>query len=83
VDGGKNKPSTASGADGEVMLDVEVAASVAPGAKVAVYFTPNTTRVPGRDYHRGARCGQQAERDFDQLGRPGVELDRAVDDRHG
>ncbi|MFY9662046.1 MAG: S53 family peptidase [Terriglobales bacterium] len=42
VDGGKNKPSTASGADGEVMLDVEVAASVAPGAKVAVYFTPNT-----------------------------------------
>jgi len=24
------------------MLDVEVAASVAPGAKVAVYFTPNT-----------------------------------------
>jgi kumamolisin len=42
VDGGKNSPSTASGADGEVMLDIEVAASVAPGAKVAVYFAPNT-----------------------------------------
>jgi kumamolisin len=42
VDKGKNKPSTASGADGEVMLDIEVSASVAPGAKVAVYFTPNT-----------------------------------------
>ena len=42
VDGGKNKPSKASSADGEGMLDVEVAASVAPGAKVAVYFTPNT-----------------------------------------
>jgi kumamolisin len=42
VNKGKNKPSTASSADGEVMLDVEVAASVAPGAKVAVYFTPNT-----------------------------------------
>lgn len=42
VDGGKNKPTTANGADGEVMLDIEVAASVAPGAKVAVYFAPNT-----------------------------------------
>jgi len=42
VDGGKNTPSTADGADGEVMLDIEVAASVAPGAKIAVYFAPNT-----------------------------------------
>ncbi len=42
VDGGKNSPSTASSADGEVMLDIEVAASVAPGAKVVVYFAPNT-----------------------------------------
>jgi kumamolisin len=40
VDKGKNKPSTASSADGEVMLDIEVAAS--PGSKIAVYFTPNT-----------------------------------------
>ena len=42
VDKGKNSPSNANGADGEVMLDIEVAASVAPGAKIAVYFTPNT-----------------------------------------
>jgi len=42
VDGGKNAPSNASSADGEVMLDIEVAGSVAPGAKIAVYFTPNT-----------------------------------------
>ena len=42
VDGGTNSPSTADSADGEVMLDIEVAASVAPGAKIAVYFTPNT-----------------------------------------
>jgi kumamolisin len=42
VDGGKNAPSTASGADGEVMLDIEVAGAVAPGAKIAVYFAPNT-----------------------------------------
>jgi kumamolisin len=42
VNGGKNKPSNASSADGEVMLDIEVAGSVAVGAKIAVYFTPNT-----------------------------------------
>ena len=42
VDGGKNSPSTADGADGEVMLDIEIAASVAPGASIAVYFAPNT-----------------------------------------
>ncbi len=42
VDGGKNSPSTADSADGEVMLDVEVAAAVAPGAAIAVYFAPNT-----------------------------------------
>jgi kumamolisin len=44
VNGGKNTPSKASGPDGEVMLDIEVAASVAPGAKVAVYFAHNTSR---------------------------------------
>ena len=42
VDGGKNAPSNANSADGEVMLDIEVAASVAPGANIVVYFTPNT-----------------------------------------
>ncbi len=42
VDKGKNKPTTASGADGEVMLDIEVAGAVAPGAKIVVYFAPNT-----------------------------------------
>jgi len=42
VDKGKNSPTTSSSADGEVMLDIEVAAAVAPGAKIVVYFTPNT-----------------------------------------
>ena len=42
VDKGKNAPTTASSADGEVMLDIEVSAAVAPGAKVVVYFAPNT-----------------------------------------
>jgi len=42
VDDAANTPTTANGADGEVMLDIEVAGAVAPGAKVAVYFAPNT-----------------------------------------
>lgn len=42
VDGGRNKPSTADGADGEVMLDIEVAGGIAPAAKLVVYFAPNT-----------------------------------------
>ncbi|MEO7027869.1 MAG: S53 family peptidase, partial [Acidobacteriaceae bacterium] len=42
VDGGKNAPSNANSADGEVMLDIEVAAAVAPGANIVVYFCPNT-----------------------------------------
>jgi kumamolisin len=42
VDGGKNTPGDANGADGEVMLDIEVSASIGAGAKVAVYFAPNT-----------------------------------------
>lgn len=42
VDDGKNAPTTPDGADGEVMLDIEVAGAVAPGATIAVYFAPNT-----------------------------------------
>ena len=42
VDKAKSKPGATNGADGEVMLDIEVAAAVAPGATVAVYFAPNT-----------------------------------------
>jgi len=44
VNGGKNAPSKANSADTEVMLDIEVAASVAPGAKIVVYFAPNTSQ---------------------------------------
>jgi kumamolisin len=43
VDHGKNAPTgDADGPDGEVMLDVEVVGSIAPQAKIAVYFAPNT-----------------------------------------
>jgi kumamolisin len=42
VAGGKSKSDGPDGADGEVMLDVEVVAGVAPGAAIRVYFCPNT-----------------------------------------
>jgi kumamolisin len=43
VDHAANKPvGNPDSADGEVMLDIEVAGAVAPGAKIVVYFAPNT-----------------------------------------
>ena len=43
VDGGSNTPEgDASGADGEVMLDIEVVGALAPKADIVVYFAPNT-----------------------------------------
>jgi kumamolisin len=42
VDGGSNLPNLNPDADGEVELDIEVAGALAPGAKIAVYFAPNT-----------------------------------------
>jgi kumamolisin len=45
VDGTTNAPvGNLNSADGEVVLDIEVAGAVAPGAKIAVYFAPNTDR---------------------------------------
>ena len=43
VGGMHNSPTgDARGADGEVVLDIEVAGAVAPGARLVVYFAPNT-----------------------------------------
>jgi kumamolisin len=45
VDGGQNSPTgDPNSADGEVALDIDVAGAVAPGARIAVYFAPNTDR---------------------------------------
>ena len=41
IDHAGHDPSTPSSPDDEVMLDIEVAGSVAPNAKIAVYFAPN------------------------------------------
>ena len=43
VDGASNKPvGNPNSADGEVLLDIEVVGAIAPTAKIAVYFAPNT-----------------------------------------
>jgi kumamolisin len=43
VDGAKNQPGKdPSGADGEVLLDIEVVGALSPAAKILVYFAPNT-----------------------------------------
>ena len=43
VDGATNSPTgDPDSADGEVTLDIQVAGAIAPAAKLAVYFAPNT-----------------------------------------
>jgi kumamolisin len=43
VDGAENQPGAdPSGADGEVLLDIDVVGALAPGADIVVYFAPNT-----------------------------------------
>jgi kumamolisin len=44
VSGVANNPGVNASSDTEVMLDLEVAGSVAPGAKLAVYFAPNSEK---------------------------------------
>jgi kumamolisin len=45
VDNAVNAPvGDPNSADGEVLLDIEVAGAVAPGARIVVYFAPNTDR---------------------------------------
>jgi kumamolisin len=44
VDGATNAPNDGSGADGEVALDIQVVGGVARGARIAVYFAPNTSQ---------------------------------------
>jgi kumamolisin len=43
VDGATNAPTgEADGPDGEVMLDIEIVGVIAPAARIAVFFAPNT-----------------------------------------
>ena len=43
VDGASNQPGgDPNGADGEVLLDIEVVGALAPAADIVVYFAPNT-----------------------------------------
>jgi kumamolisin len=47
VDGAVNSPSSANSDDGEVVLDIQVASAVAPGAKIVVYFSTNDRASDG------------------------------------
>jgi kumamolisin len=42
VDGATNQPVTGDAADQELALDMQVVAGVAPGARIVVYFAPNS-----------------------------------------
>jgi len=43
VDGAKNSPEgDPNSADGEVLLDIEIVGAIAAGARIVVYFAPNT-----------------------------------------
>lgn len=44
IDGAVNNPYDGSGANVEVILDIEVIAAIAPGASIYVYFAPNTNK---------------------------------------
>jgi kumamolisin len=44
VDGVRNRPGHDHGADGEVVLDLEVIGAIAPGAEQLVYFAPVSDR---------------------------------------
>ena len=78
VDGAVNEPGQdPNGADGEVLLDIEVAGAVAPGAAQVVYFAPNTDQgFVDAVSHRGARQ-PDADRDQHQLGPVRGRVDRA------
>jgi hypothetical protein len=78
VDHGRNNlTGDPNDPDGEVMLDIEVAGAVAPGASIVVLFCSQYRRrfPPG-----GARCHKQAVGDFNQLERSGIRVDSTVDD---
>jgi kumamolisin len=47
VDGAVNSPSKAGSDDDEVVLDIQVAAAVAPGAQIVVYFSTNDQASDG------------------------------------
>ncbi len=85
VDHATNSPTgDADGPDGEVMLDIEVAGSIAPEARIAVYFGPNTdagfldaitTAIHDTTHNPSVISISWGGR--------GIDLDRAVHDRHG
>ena len=85
VGNGSNNPTgDPNGPDGEVMLDIEVAGSIAPGGKDRRLFCgQHRRRFSERDHHRGARQHEQPVRGLHQLGWSGIFLDTTGDDVDG
>ncbi len=71
VDHGRNNPTgDPNGADGEVMLDIEVAGAVAPRREYRrLLRAQHRCRLPGRHLDGHSRHQEQALGDLDQLGR--------------
>ncbi len=80
VDNGQNAPTgDVNGPDTEVMLDIEVAGAVAPGANIVVYFAPNTDAGFLDAISQAAMdTVNKPSVTLDQLGRGGVELDGPI-----
>ena len=85
VDHGANQPTgDPNGPDGEVMLDIEVVGAVAGGREhCGVFRAEHGCRVSGCGDDGHARRSPQTLGHLDQLGRSGVLMDRASDDRDG
>ena len=84
VDGAKNEPGQdPSGADGEVLLDIEVAGAIAPKAPIVVYFAPNTDAGFLDGISTAAHAEPNPDRDKHQLGTERGQLDRPGPHRHG
>ena len=78
VDGAQNEPGQdPNGADGEVLLDIEVVGALAPGADVLVYFAPNTDAGFLDAVSEAAHAEPDAGVDQHQLGAERGRLDRA------
>jgi len=78
VDGAHNAPTTPDSADGEVMLDIDVAGAVAPGAKRHL-LCPEYRQWFPECHHTGyPRYPQQTISNLNQLGSTRSKLDGAI-----
>ena len=84
VDGAQNEPGQdPNGADGEVLLDIDVVGGMAPKADIVVYFGPNTDAGFLDAVSTAAARHPDARRHQHQLGPGRGRVDRAGPHGHG